>query len=76
MKEISRDQPKPEIPEEQRNMKMIRRIFLLEEKDYNVINKLAVKMGFGGKGHSGVVRYIIRDWLKLKKQLNEDRFLD
>ena len=51
--------------EEENENELIRRIFILARKDYKVVDTLAQEMGFGIKGHSGVIRYIIRDWLKL-----------
>ena len=68
-------EPQTDMTQEQEKKKLIRRIFLLEKQDYELIDHLAIKMGFGVRGHSAVVRYIIRDWKELKKHHNETRFL-
>ena len=67
--------PKTDMTQKQEKKKLICRIFLLEKQDYDLIAHLAIKMGFGVRGHSAVVRYIIRDWKELKKHHIETHFL-
>ena len=40
----------------------IQRIVNLELRDYQLVRKVAVERGLGGKGFSAALRIIIREW--------------
>ena len=42
--------------------KYINRVVNLEPADYFTVKKLALEKGFGGKGFSAALRFIIREW--------------
>ena len=48
----------------------IQRIFNLEPKDLKIIIRTAKDNGFGPKGHSAALRFILRDWAQLKARFN------
>ena len=48
----------------------IQRIFNLEPKDHRIITSTANENGFGPKGHSAALRFILRDWKAMKKHYN------
>jgi len=50
--------------------KYIQRIFNLEPKDHRIIIRTANENGFGPKGHSAALRFILRDWAQLKARFN------
>jgi hypothetical protein len=50
--------------------KYIQRIFNLEPKDYRIIINTARDKGFGPKGHSAALRFILRDWKELNARFN------
>ena len=50
--------------------KYIQRIFNLEPKDHRIITSTANENGFGPKGHSAALRFILRDWKAMKKRFN------
>ena len=50
--------------------KYIQRIFNLEPADYRIISRTAKSKGFGSKGHSAALRFILRDWEELKARFN------
>ena len=51
--------------------KYIQRIFNLEPRDYKIIIRTAKDKGFGPKGHSAALRFILRDWEELKARFNK-----
>ena len=50
--------------------KYIQRMFNLEPRDYKIIIRTAKDNGFGPKGHSAALRFILRDWEVLKARFN------
>ena len=48
----------------------IQRIFNLEPKDHRIIIRTAKDKGFGPKGHSAALRFILRDWEELKARFD------
>ena len=40
----------------------IRRMISLQPDDYNIIRRVMDEKGFGSKGFSAALRFIIRDW--------------
>ena len=50
--------------------KYIQRMFNLEPKDFRIITNTARDNGFGPKGHSAALRFILRDWKKMRQRFD------
>ena len=49
----------------------IQRMFNLEPRDYRIIIRTAKDKGFGPKGHSAALRFILRDWEEIRAQFKK-----
>ena len=55
--------------------KYIQRMFNLEPRDFKIIVRTANERGFGPKGHSAALRFILRDWELIRSRYEKLPFL-